>query len=93
MLSFLESQCMNYSNGYIDFSNDQQLMHNVISIIVCEVENASGFIPFWLAELHIHLYTINREGSIAEVIDGTGDVTAYHEWMLPCTEFDGLWDQ
>ena len=91
--SYLESRCSNYSNGYIDFSDDEQLVQDIVSIKVCDIEDPTATIPFWLADLQIHVYTLNNEGSIAEMIEGAGDVTAYHEWMLPCSEFDNLWDQ
>ena len=90
---FLESLCSNYSNGYVDFSNDSRLNSNVIFIKICDIENVNGFVSFWNADLKIHVYTQNKEGSTPEVIEGTGDVTAFSEWMLPCCEFDDLWDQ
>ena len=91
--SYLESRCSNYSNGSIDFSDDEQLVHDIVSIRVCDIEDQTASIPFWFADLQIYVYTVNNEGSIAEVIEGAGDVTAYHEWMLPCSEFEHLWDQ
>ena len=93
VLSFLESQCSNYSNGPIDFSRDTVLVQNIKSIKICDISETAGTIPFWSANLQIHIYTLNEEGSMAETLDGASDVTAYHEWMLPCTEFHELWDQ
>lgn len=93
VLSFLESSCANYVNGPINFSSDEYLMRNVRSIVICDIPQCLPFIPFWQAEVVLHLFTLNTDGSAEESLDDSGDITAYSEWMLPCTEFHSLWDQ
>ena len=80
-------------NGPINFSSDEYLMRNVRSILICDIPQSLPFIPFWQAEVVLHLFTLNTDGSAEESLDDSGDVTAYSEWMLPCTEFHSLWDQ
>ena len=92
VLSFLETSCMNYCNGPIAYSTNAYLMENVKSIKICDVPKNLNSVPFWKAELCIHIYTLNAEGSAEESLDGNDDVTAYSEWMLPCSEFESLWD-
>ncbi|KAK8807691.1 hypothetical protein JH06_4085 [Blastocystis sp. subtype 4] len=67
-------------------------MQHVESILICDIPSSILSVPFWQADLHIHLYTLSAEGSAAETLEGASDVTAYHEWMLPCTEFHNLWE-
>lgn len=93
VLSFLETSCMNYCNGPIVYSTNAYLMENIKSIKICDVPKNLNSVPFWKAELCIHIYTLNAEGSAEESLDGNDDVTAYSEWMLPCSEFESLWDQ
>lgn len=93
VLSFLESSCTNYVNGPIDFSNNEYLIKNVKSLIICDIPHCLLSVPFWQAEVVLHLFTLNTDGSAEETLDDSGDVTAYSEWMLPCTEFYSLWDQ
>lgn len=89
--SFLESLCKNYSNGPIDFSSDSSLVQYVQSIRICDIEDSKESIPFWLADLKIHVYQYYDE-HIEERIEGS-DVPAYSQWSLPCAEFESLWDQ
>lgn len=93
VLVFLESRACDYRNGFIDFSNDSILSQNVRSIKICDIPDEVNVVAYWLADLHIFVYTLNIEGSVTETIDGASDVSAYNEWMLPCIEFDNLWDQ
>lgn len=91
--SFLETACTNYSNGPLCFSDSPYLVQNVVSIVISDIPSTTRVVPFWKAELRIHVYSLNMEGSSAETLDGNEDVTAFHEWMLPCAEFNSLWDQ
>lgn len=91
--SFLETACANYSNGPLCFSDSPYLVQNVASIVISDIPSTTRVVPFWKAELGIHIYSLNMEGSSAETLDGNEDVTAFHEWMLPCAEFNSLWDQ
>ena len=90
---FLETNCINFCNGNVDFSGNVYLMQHVEAILICDIPSSILSVPFWQADLHIHLYTLSAEGSAAETLEGASDVTAYHEWMLPCTEFHNLWEQ
>ncbi|KAK8819466.1 hypothetical protein WA556_002456, partial [Blastocystis sp. ATCC 50177/Nand II] len=90
--SFLETACTNYSNGPLCFSDSPYLVQNVASIVISDIPSTTRVVPFWKAELGIHVYSLNMEGSSAETLDGNEDVTAFHEWMLPCAEFNSLWD-
>ena len=60
---------------------------------MCDIPPLSTPVPFWKAQIQVHLYSLNTDSSVAERIDGACDVTAYNEWMLPCVEFEHLWDQ
>lgn len=89
----LETSLSAYHNGAVDFSSNNYLLQHIVNICVCDLPETIISVPFWQAELQIHLYSLNTEGSVAEMLEGAGDVTAYHEWMLPCTEFNSLWEQ
>ena len=91
--SYLETSCTNYVTGPLSFSGNLYLVQCVSSVIICDIPDSVEQVPFWKAELAIHVFTLNQEGSAAESLDGTDDVTAFHEWMLPCSEFYPLWDQ
>ena len=91
--SFLETMCTNYSNGPLCFSDSPYLVQNVSSIVITDIPSTTRVVPFWKAELGVHVFSLNTEGSSAESLDGNDDVTAFHELMLPCTEFHSLWDQ
>jgi hypothetical protein len=50
------------------------------------------------AELSIHVYQLQRQGSVEEYGDfGSGDidetVMMAHHWTLPCEELEGVWDR
>ena len=54
-------------------------------------------VPLWDAELRVHVYTLNCDGSSLETLDGDdtdGDSStpACTQWCLPAKEFNGLWE-
>ena len=43
-------------------------------------------------DLTIHVFQLNEDGA-ADDDEGDDDgVPAYREWLLPCREFNGLWE-
>ena len=92
----LETNISAYQNGEVDITQNEYLLQNLDGLWIRDLygdRSDHGSIPFWQTDLNIHLYSLNKEGSVAETLEGAGDVTAYHEWMLPCTEFHHLWEQ
>lgn len=92
----LETSISTYRNGEVDISQNEYLFQNLDGLWIRDLygdHSDQVSIPFWQADLKIHLFSLNTEGSVAETLEGAGDVTAYHEWMLPCTEFHHLWEQ
>ena len=52
-------------------------------------------IPFWQADLRLHIYVLDDDGPSQEYTDGNTDgegISSCEQWALPCTEFHGLWE-
>lgn len=43
-------------------------------------------------QLCIHTFQMNDEGAAEEMADDADDVPACKQWILPSTEFEGLWE-
>lgn len=92
----LETRISTYHNEEVDISQNEYLFQNLAGLWIRDLyvdHSEQVSIPFWQADLNIHLFSLNTEGSVAETLEGAGDITAYHEWMLPCAEFHHLWEQ
>ena len=52
-------------------------------------------VPFWQALPLVHVYKLDGDGPSQEFTGGGDEeegISSLEQWCLPCTEFDGLWD-
>ena len=43
------------------------------------------------AKLHIHVFQLHDDGPASEELEDD-DLSAANHWLLPATEFDGVWE-
>ncbi|XP_074646252.1 pachytene checkpoint protein 2 homolog [Tubulanus polymorphus] len=74
-----------------EFSDDFLTTH-VQSISICDTDlyDYQG-IDLDKANLQIHVFQLHDDGPSAEELDDE-DLAAANHWLLPCAEFDGLWN-
>ncbi len=53
----------------------------------------NGEVPFQQVDLQLYTFQLNEEGSVDEMADDAEELAACKQWILPCKEFDGLWER
>ena len=98
----LKSECSMLCEGPLDVSPSPMLSRVVENAAVC-VEDTScresgrgskRVVPFWDADVRVHVYALNDDGPSMETLDGDDgdDTPACSQWCLPAREFRGLWE-
>jgi len=90
--AYLKSGFAAFSDGPVDFQQEAYLSQHLASLQISDLQLSSQdapSVPAWQAELNVRAYQLNNEGAADET---EGDVTSCQIWMLPATEFHGLWD-
>lgn len=81
-------------NGPVDVSSSDLLMKCSATASVNDLPEG-GLLPFWQADLKVHIFRLSAEGPEQEMIDGvSGDeeVSACLQWELPTARLQGLWE-
>lgn len=97
---FVRSNVAFFANGALDLSPSPALAEHVRAINLCApAEAPAGGVPFYRADVHVHVYTLNHDGGVEEMAGGAGgdpqsggQTVACHQFVLPSAEFEGLWD-
>jgi len=99
MLAYLERHVETFYAGAVDLVADPALASHCLSARVhvpARCEEAG--VPFWKANVKIYVYRAYDDVSVESFdadggdTDGGGDTVASHQYMLPSSHFEGLWE-
>ncbi|XP_066918018.1 pachytene checkpoint protein 2 homolog isoform X2 [Clytia hemisphaerica] len=95
VLHYLETvPSMKYGDIYTDFAGQSDIFtNNIDHIVISESSNPNSVsIDKSKVKMMIHVYTLNTEGAASEEIEEEEDISAANHWILPSSEFEGLWE-
>jgi len=95
VLHYLETVAsMKYGDIYTDFAGQSDIFtNNIDHIVISESSNSNSVsIDKSKVKMMIHVYTLNTEGAASEEIEEEEDISAANHWILPSSEFEGLWE-
>ncbi|XP_030458051.2 pachytene checkpoint protein 2 homolog isoform X2 [Syzygium oleosum] len=91
----LEKRSLSYSDGPVPVPTDDAfLVDNVQRIRICEADEGvkdHGVLLFWQVKPVVHVFQLSEEGPCEES-STDGQLSSFHEWILPAKEFDGMWE-
>ncbi|KAK4726918.1 hypothetical protein R3W88_031835 [Solanum pinnatisectum] len=91
----LEKRSMSYVDGPIPVPiDDLFLAENVQHICVCDTDvwlENRDILLFWQVKPVVHVFQLSEEGPCEE-LSGDGQLSTFNEWILPATEFNGMWE-
>jgi len=78
-------------NSTISYFDEKFLTDNIDLIRVSASDGGSDFIDPQAVPVLIHVFQLQEEDSVEETRPGE-DVPSFHQWLLPSSRLDGLWD-
>ncbi|XP_064641181.1 pachytene checkpoint protein 2 homolog [Lineus longissimus] len=94
VVKLLHRQRVAYGNLTLTEFDDPFLTEHVASVAICDTDlnkTDAAAIDLCSANLLLHVCHLNEDGPASEELDDE-DLSAASHWLLPCREFEGLWD-
>jgi pachytene checkpoint protein 2 len=76
--------------GVVDLSDAPDTLRANVDRIRLSYQHSEHEIGCWAVDLEFFIYHLNTEEAAEEMIDD--DITACSQYMLPCAQFEGLWE-
>ncbi|KAL0483938.1 pachytene checkpoint protein TRIP13 [Acrasis kona] len=102
VLQILQKRQISFKDGILPFKDltddpeeNKFILQNIEFIEVTDIEgsqNYNGIVLFWQADLRVTVYQLNDEGGAEEMADEAEEIPACKQWILPSTDFNGLWN-
>jgi SpoVK/Ycf46/Vps4 family AAA+-type ATPase len=71
---------------------DPFLQEHILSVSLYDIPTDVKFINLSLASFQIHIFQLNNDGPEQEELEEDSNVSAATHWLLPNSEYHGLWE-
>ncbi|XXQ36568.1 AAA+ ATPase domain-containing protein [Plasmodiophora brassicae] len=89
--AFVRDTTAFFSTGPLDLSHDDPL-NSFVERAHVYVPGDTMCVPFWSAEVDIHVFQLSRDQAAEEMADNDDDVVACQIYTMPSAEYDGVWE-